>query len=463
MRPVLTAALLCLLAAPLTAQAGAPTGLIEGSVRDSAHSRALAGALVNATRLGGEPLVLADTTDAEGRFRFQGVAAGRYALSFASAFLDSLQFGMPAAEVTVTAGRTTRAVLGVPSGATLRAAACPGVRFEPGMGVLLGTASDADREQPLAAAQVLVGWQVTSFDSVAKRFGTQENLVRVSTDAAGGFQLCGVPANQWLVIQLQHQGHAGPALRASIGDSAGVLIRNLSISAESVQPLAAERAPGDTSAPELLTGSAALTGLVRGQGGQPVAGAQVRVVNTAPTATTDPSGHFSLAALPAGTHELEVRSLGYVVERVSVELRRGRSARAEVQLERVVSLDSVMVIARRVRYPEFEQNRKYNIMGRMLDEGEIEKRRVQTLMDIIHTVNGFRVVYTPQPTVVSGRGKIGLAGNCPSNIVIDKVRGQQIYELPPSLVGAMEFYPDGVGAPEQYRSPCGTIIIWTKR
>jgi hypothetical protein len=48
------------------------------------------------------------------------------------------------------------------------------------------------------------------------------------------------------------------------------------------------------------------------------------------------------------------------------------------------------------------------------------------------------------------------------NVVIDRVPGQRINDVPASQIAAIESYPRG-GGPPQYQQPCGVIVIWTKR
>ena len=350
--------------------------------------------------------------------------------------------------------------LAVPSGVTLRAVACPGVTFPARTGALLGHVTDASTERPLGGARLLVAWTELTIDAVNHVPSAEDRLTRATADADGHFQLCGVPTGEWLVVQVQQANRAGSILRVSIDDAVGVLVRNLSFSMDGSRPLAevAERAPDDTSPLPPLTGSASVTGSVRSAGGQPVSDAQVSLLNAGLPARTDASGEFVLLGLPAGTHDVEVRKLGYRVDRRSVDLRGGQPVRIEVQLERAVVLDSIAVVARRVRYPEFESRRKWATDGKFLGEDELERHHVQTVSEIVATIPAFIVVGAGvDARVLSSRG------GCPAVIVVDHVRVSSINEVQPSLVGAMEFYPGASGAPMQYRSPCGTIVIWTKR
>jgi hypothetical protein len=448
----------------LAAQGAAP-GQIEGTVTDSVHAAPLAGAPIVATRLGTEPEnAIRATADRRGRFRFDRVAPGRYAVSFMSAMLDSLEFGGPPVVVSVAPGQSVRVDLAIPSSATLRATACPGVRLPDRTGALLGVVTDADTDRPLAGGRVAVAWTELAIDTVRQTVTSEERSAQAPVDSAGQYRLCGVPAGEWLVLQVQHAGRAGAVVRASVG-APGVLVRNLSFTASGARPLADASAAAldDSVAQRLLSGTASIAGTVRSTGGQPVAGAQVYVLGTAPTGRTDERGGFSLSGLPAGTHELEVRQLGFAVVRRTVELRHGRTTTTDVTLERAVALDSVRVVARRSRYSDFETRRRWSMRGKFLDEDEIESRHATTITNLVSMLPGFWVRGDGAGAEVVSTRMIGLGGMCPANVIIDGMQGQRINDVTLSQVGAIESYPSG-GGPIQYgQTSCGAIVIWTKR
>jgi len=195
-----------------------------------------------------------------------------------------------------------------------------------------------------------------------------------------------------------------------------------------------------------------------------LAGAGVRVLDAGPEVRTDEHGEFLLSALPTGTQILEVRHLGYRLVREPVELRSGRLVRHDVRLESVVTLDSVAVVAEHERYKEFETHRKSAIEGKFLTEAAIERLHVTAVSDVLASVPGFSVKgQGPNAEVFSSRG--GGLGGCQPVIVVDNVRigSNGINKLPAALLGAMEIYTSMFGAPPQFKSPCGTIMIWTKR
>lgn len=453
----------------LAAQSPA-SGSIAGTVTDSVHSKPAAGAMVLLTRLSPEPSEFRSAiADDKGRFRFDTLVAGRYAVAFATAYLDSLGLTFPPKEVVLADGQAARTDFATPSGATLRAAACPWIDLARGRGAVVGQVTDADTERPLAGAHVAVSWTELSVDRAFHPVTTPHGG-DVAVDSLGRYRLCGVPTDTYLMVQVQDSGRAGSVLTMSVDDDGGVLVRDLSLSAESAQSIAAldsaaAAAARDTmSTPKLLTGTATVTGVVLGPGGQPLADAQVRVSGAAGVVRTDSTGRFALTGQPAGSQLLETRRVGYLLSHTPVELRSRKTVETTVTLTRVVSLDSIRVVARRNRYSEFERARK-NGFGRYLDEAEIEKRHPLQTSDLFRMMPGFRIQgFGLDAQVVSTRGAISFQqGRCAANIVIDGMQHQEINLLDPSDIGAIEAYPGPAGAPMQYDSACGVVVIWTKR
>ena len=459
--PSLALVALALLTAPLHAQS-AP-GRLEGVVTDSAHARWPEGASVLAVRSDPPAHSAGATVDSRGRYRIDSLPAGRYKVEFASPFLDSLEISLPPRDVTVEAGRTTRADFAIPSGGTLRAGACPGVALAAGSGAVIGRVLDADTETPLAGARVAVAWHETAVDRASLRVESAERSGAVTTDSLGRYRICGVPTDDWVVLQVQHGGRAGSDVRVSVPDSAGVAVRQLSLSLAAARPLAA---PTDSAALAPLTGNASVTGVVRGIGGLPLADAQVRLLGARGTAVTDARGRFSLGDLPSGTQVLEVRRIGYLLAQQSVELRGGRNVVQDVPMRRIVTLDSVRVLAQRSRYREFEFNRRANRFGKFFTIDSIEKRQPLFASDLFRAMPGFKVTgFGLNATVGNSRGVSSIGGSsmCAANVVIDGIEHQEINLINPYDIGAMEIYRPGEPAPAQYRSLCGVIVIWSRR
>ena len=466
MHLIVLVVLLLSVARVVTAQ-GAPTGRLEGTITDSVHSRPLVGAPVLAIRVdpAQPPVASGATTDARGRFRLDTLPVGRYMVEFASTFLDSLEVILPPREVVIVGGQTSRVDFALPSGRTLRAAACPGVQLPEETGAIVGRVLDADTERPLAGASVVTSWTELTVDRATLRSSYEPQTGSVTTDSLGQYRLCGVPTDSWIQVQIQHGGAAGSAIRLLVPDSAGVIVRQLSLSPSSAGAAAASPSPSSDSAAAMLTGTAAVSGVVRGVGGLPLPQAQVKVIGAAPTARTDARGRYALGDLPAGSQVLEVRSIGYLLAQQPVELRAGRTVLQDVRLQRIVNLDSVRVLAQRSRYREFEDHRKRSGFGRFMDAAAIASRNAFEMSDLIRTIPGFRVTGSGiDAKVVSSRGVVSVTRRCEVNIVIDGMQQQEINLIHPSSVGALEAYPaGGPPGPLEYDGSCGMIVIWSKR
>ena len=454
------------IATPIFAQEA--TGQLEGFVTDSVHARPLVGTAVTATRVdsaGGNPRVA--RTDNRGRFLFDALTPGRYSVSFESALLDSLEHGVTPVVATVAPAAAARADLAIPSGATLRAAACPGSGLPQGTGALLGVVTDVATRKPLVDAQILVSWTELTVDSAKRDVAPRPRVISTATNATGQYRVCGLPTEERLDVKVEHTGAVGPTNRLMVSDAEGVLVRNFSFRRVSTD------SNGSVVRPEIespRSGNASIAGKVTRADGSPIVGAQLRLVSGASLARTDEKGEFTLNTLPSGAHELEVRHLGYGVVRRAVELASDQRARENVVMERVVSLDSVRVVATRVRFPEFERNRLRYPGGVFMNEEDIARRGFRTLPLMITNVPGFRL------TSMS-RGRIGIQSNrlrqCQTaqvgfermdaiNLVVDNMEHMELTDVHFPEVAAMEVYYNGDKAPHKYARACSVIVVWTK-
>jgi len=364
--------------------------------------------------------------------------------------------------VSVVEGRATRVDFALPSGQTLRLAACPGLTLEKETGAVVGRLSDADTDRPLVGAKVVVAWQDISVDRKSLASAIVQRTGVVTSDGLGRYRLCGVPTASWLVIQVQNEGRSGSAIRLQVPDSAGVVLRHLSISASAALPISdsAGVSASDTAPPAPLAGTARVSGVVRGVGGRAVSDAQVRVVGARGTALSDALGQFELRDLPAGTQILEVRRIGYLLAQQPVELRAARAATQDVRLQRIVTLDSIRVLAQRSQYREFEEHRKHNWFGKFFTAEQIEERHPFETSDLFRVTAGLKVAgHGIDAKVISTRSAIP----CEPNIVIDGTPNQDINLIQRTSVGGMEVYGDGQPGPVQYERGCGVIVIWSKR
>ena len=444
------------------------TGALQGIVSDSARRHPVLHATVELSRVQPEPIVtFTARPDANGRYHLDSLPPGEYVLHLSTPLLDSLELALPERAVSIAPNAVARADLTVPRGVTLRDAVCPGLELGKGKAVVAGHAIDADTDRPFAGADVVVTWTELVVDSTL-RSHSQELTAAVQAGERGEYRLCGVPADTRLSLQLQHAGRASAVVDVTVSSDAGAEVRDLSLSTRGSPTIAAldsiERSRGDTAdaVEPLLTGTASVTGIVRGSTGLPLANTEVRVRGARSSAVSDAAGRFSIVALPAGTQMLVARHIGYQPTEVTVELRAGRALERDVQLTRAISLDSVRVVAMRSQYPEFESNRRFNPFGRYLGPDEVERRHATTAMDLVYGIPGVTTAgHNVSQRVISTRVARSCAG---MRIYLDGTEVDYIGDVAASQIGAVEVYVDGAFVPSRYaaRGSCGVVVFWSK-
>jgi hypothetical protein len=230
--------------------------------------------------------------------------------------------------------------------------------------------------------------------------------------------------------------------------------------------LEAEQAPraesvDTTTGGLLLTGTASVAGRVTGATNEPVAGVQLSVRDARGVATSDSSGRFVLAGLPAGTRVLVARRIGYALAEQVVELRAGQRTTLDVRLERMAALDSMRVTALGGRYREFEFNRGANIFGRYLTRDQILRRRPADNADLLFRLGGFTVIGHGGTAIVYSKREMRKANPCPANVVIDGVQRRRINDVRPLRIAGLEAYEGPSSFTSDYEATCGLIVIWT--
>ena len=197
----------------------------------------------------------------------------------------------------------------------------------------------------------------------------------------------------------------------------------------------------------------------------------MRLFGSAYETTTDEDGEFSLRGLPAGSHTLEARALGYLPMHLAVDLFPGRRAHAAVTMSDFPTvIDTVRVRASRPPAsstpPGFDVRRRIGY-GTFLDAEQIEQRGPQQFSDLLRAVRGVFVT----PTGIAG-SIISMEGNntltaCQPLLVIDGERvplnGMNINDLiPTQIVTGVEIYPRRLEAPPEFQTiECGSIVVWT--
>lgn len=476
---------------PLVALLGGPVAgaqervAIAGHVFDSLGGRPLAGATVQVTGVAGGVVgrSASAATDQDGRFVIRDLLPGRYVAGFYHDVLDSL--GIEDAPLAVdAAGARVDVTLATPSARTMIRTICGPAAVSDSVGLLLGHVYAAGTRSALAGAVVTVEWGETL---IGRGTFSQRNVgASVTTHRSGWFAACEVPGDIELTVSAAAGADSSGFIPVEVPRSGvrhvtltvGGARRVPSVSVDTITPIDTALA---LPAPEMAwRGDAVLTGVVRGERGQPVGGARVFVRGTNRFATTSDRGYFALDSLPGGTHVLEVRALGYLPSTEITHLAAERAAQAEVFIgDRAVTLEAVRVQATLVfsrNLARFQANRERNPGGAFIGPREIERFRGMRFSNLLQGIPGVRLSYAGGFAILmdfagadddSTRTSRGL---CVPMFYVDGARSQYTAAELEGLyradeIAGVEVYVRENQRPVEFQdsgSRCGAIAIWTR-
>jgi hypothetical protein len=433
----------------LSGQASAQVGqrvTVRGEAFDSLRGKPLDGASVSIVGTGRTIVA-----DARGRFVFDTVAVGVHTFVAYHAALDSAGINGLSAKVEV--GPTTADIhLSVPSFATLWRVACGDGRAPSDSGFVYGTVRDAGSRKPLGGALVELIWTDFSVDT-ARQIHQKRWHRQTHADASGNYGVCGVPMS---VV---------PNIQASANDAASGVIDLFDVSRVRRRDLTV----GTTGAGDRR---GTVAGLLTDAGGAPYRGARILVADM-PEARSGPDGTFTVRDVPAGTRQVDIRSVGMAPYVTAVDVVPRDTVTLGAQLHKITLLDVVRVtgtVAQRRRISALEE-RKHAGWGYFHDSTQFGQ--LGTMSSVfasfpslqVQPVNGSQFVLTlPQVT-----------RRCAANLWIDGVHqftrsdstiGYSILsDLHPDQIAAVEVYPRGAEVPLEFaslNSSCGAVVIWTK-
>lgn len=442
-------------AAPPAAAAKTGTAEISGVVLDSLNGRYLQGAEVVIEGANKDLL-----TDSAGSFRLAGLPPGTYQVGVFHPLLDTLGISLGTKPFHVGPDSVSVVILSVPSAATIIRRACPSLNGQANSAVI-GHVSDPETLQPVAGAEVSIAWTLIE---VSKQFGIRHtpHVVRDTADAAGAFQLCGLPSPLDATLQARKATTATPEIPVSLGETRQALF---------TRTLLLSRADSGATARK-----ATVSGRVVLEGSPAKAGSRVELVGTDVVALTNDAGEFTMTNLPSGSQILLARHLGYGAATVPVELNSRQPQKVTITLPKFVAMmDPVLVTARRSAALDrvgFNQRRKSG-NGYYVGPDQLRNMNAYRLTDILRRVPGLSVGYSGGDEVVSSsRGSASLGGgdgDCVQYYLDDMPwmtgwPGDINTFVNASEVVAVEVY-HGPTVPAQYTrgvSACVTIVLWTR-
>jgi len=248
----------------------------------------------------------------------------------------------------------------------------------------------------------------------------------------------------------------------------------------------------------VLAASPALGQVIRGTvvdsaSQQPLEAAQVTALAVtdvpASQAVTDRAGDFILRVAAPGGYRLRVRRLGYS-PRITQPIAVDSTFEASVRLwltPVAVPLDTVNVVAEQVPVEKR--------LGYLVDAGFYERRRLgfglfmtrphidsimpRVMSDLFHGISGVRIACQRSRScdlLMPAAATMFYRGTCWPSVIVDGVvirpgglkRDPMTLDelLDPFNVDAIEVYRSPAGVPVQYSgylSPCGAIIVWSRR
>lgn len=392
-------------------------------------------------------------TDSIGRFEFDSVAPGTYRVTMQHDMLDSLGLGGVATSVVVSDGMAPIRIT-TPSIMTMWKRVCPG-RAPQDSGFVFGTVLDAATKTPVKRAPIIATW-IDLRTEGGKSVGAKQLSLESATIDDGSFVLCGVPLGT------------------------GVRLRSMrdSVEATSLDMVLSMASPIRRQDLALPDPAGTARGLVRGTvvaAGKPVANARI-TLGTSPEARTAANGQFVIPNVPAGTQQIEVQGIGFKPVTRIVNLGANDTLNLELDVQRVVTLDSVLVRGSAVRQQlraDFEDRRRRG-SGYFRDSTQLGKYlSLEGAFATMPSVRTERVFGSGLSVVIGGSRSRGIrqTGGCRAVVFVDRVRTdfEQLNALRPSDLAAIEVYrtnemPMDLATQfgfNPFQRPCA-IVAWTK-
>jgi hypothetical protein len=181
--------------------------------------------------------------------------------------------------------------------------------------------------------------------------------------------------------------------------------------------------------------------------------------------TTDESGSFLSARVPAVLYELRAEALAFEPLSETLDLRGRRQVAVRIELvPRAVELEPVVAVSQgrsRLESSGFYDRRRMGT-GHTFTREEIEARNALRVSDLLRAVPGVQVI--------PGRGGVGATlryrGSCQPDLVVDGIAVSRPGSIDDILsVGDLEALEIHSGTYQPARAgarSCGTVLAWTR-
>lgn len=461
------------IAAPLAAQVPARPSLhsVIGVVFDSTQLSPLAGAVVQAVLVAAgtaSPRTFTTLADADGRFRFDTLPAGRFAIGFQHNTLDAFGLDSPLTGFEWKGDSSLTVDLTLSSSPPTRVQLCGATNDISYPAVLQGYATEFQSGIIPPGTKIVVQWFELGLNK--GRISSIPHEVVAKVSETGTYLACNLPANAPLAVAVFSPGHHAVDTEVTIPVNRVVVRRDFTLTDAS-----------------RTTGTASINARVSTSDGTPIPNGLVALralgINIAIV-----DGAFAFVNLPGGTWALEVRAIGYDPATLTVSVADAANTSVNVTLiKRAQTLDAVNIVGksgRDMRVLEEIQQRMIAHQGTYFGPGNAALASAQSPADVIRSASGFTYVGR---TAVLAR-PYGPAGNrCESAqrttqviasddkntkmiaIYLDGARQPGGLEsvtsmAPMKSILAIETYADIQSAPQVWRTndACAVIAVWTR-
>ena len=444
-----------------------PPVTLSGVVIDSVSRNAVPKSRV--TLAGGHHEAI---TDDRGRFTIPSVLPGAYSTEVRTPALDSIN-AVHTLEIGV-ADSAASVEIRVPTPQQVQATLCGAKRLdEPGIvtgQVVMAVGDSLPRDARVDATWIVRRMTGTAASPMEVRERRWQQS-RVASD--GAFRLCGVPVNTELTITASAAGAVSPEPEV-------VHI-----------PANVRLARADVGLALLAVGKAVFTGTVQVDSTtQPIAQADVTLVDIGVGTRANESGEFRIVDVPAGDHHIVVRRVGYSPVDTVLSFGSGQNVVRRIGLSRATVLDSVRIMAEAMprAMRTFEDHRHVGL-GHFLARAELAKMENQTMGAVLRSLPGMRLMVgiSTQLWAASSRNlatervpdladqKMGARRACYAVVLLNNsvvYRGRNgdplfdVNSIRPDQLEAIEYYSSGIEVPIEYGSleaTCGVLVLWTRR
>jgi hypothetical protein len=457
---------------------------VRGLAYDSLHGKPLSGAFIG---IPGTNLVA--VSDSAGQFTFGAVPVGPHRFVMQHDVLDAVGLSAAGAQVVVTDGKAL-VTIAVPSFTRLWKTVCGPTPPGRDTGFVFGSVSHG--KTPLSRAVLRASWIDVVGDSTALR--TRQRALETETDSTGTYTLCGVPTKASVSVRVSAAVGGTSADLPALGTER-IMRRDLNVEIA---------APQQAAAPVMTT----FTGhVVKSLDGAPISDADVILVGPRLSGSTNARGEFRIANVPAGSHTVQIRKIGFSFRDRVIDFPAGAGVEHTLQMSNITTLDSVKVTTRPYRDPnmdEFEERRKIG-RGHFVTRAELLKAEGLTTGHFLQQVpnvvvhsggggeyvlgRGARCSATPPrvlprtapgvmceiyyvPTEAEHNQGVPIA--CFARVFLDNALMNvgtptppfNLRDVPPTQIEAMELYARSAEVPPKYanlNSGCGVLVIHTRR